>query len=158
MNRSIVPREFSISDSDSLPIAEKSGHRYPRPLNHLKGRGRDYQCVMTFAPVRKLPTRPAPPPPEVEQVELEAPRPPRPSLWNQFLAFLNGGSPKSKQLHLAETVALGEKRFVAIIHAEGHKYLVGGGTSGVHLLTQLDSSTRSIENLPTFRESLEAAG
>lgn len=44
----------------------------------------------------------------------------------------------AKELRLAETVQLGEKRFVAIIHVEGRKFLIGGGTAGVNLLTQLD--------------------
>lgn len=43
----------------------------------------------------------------------------------------------TKQLRVAETVSLGEKRFVAIIHADGQKYLIGGGSAGVALLTQL---------------------
>ena len=44
----------------------------------------------------------------------------------------------TKELRLTETVQLGEKRFVAIIHVEGRKFLIGGGTAGVNLLTQLD--------------------
>jgi len=48
------------------------------------------------------------------------------------------GAAASKELRLAETVQLGDKRFVAIIHVEGRKFLIGGGTGGVNLLTQLD--------------------
>jgi hypothetical protein len=48
------------------------------------------------------------------------------------------GSADSRELRLAETVQLGDKRFVAIIHVEGRKFLIGGGTGGVNLLTQLD--------------------
>lgn len=48
------------------------------------------------------------------------------------------GAAPAKQLRLAETVQLGDKRFVAIIHVDGRKFLIGGGTSGVNLLTQLD--------------------
>jgi hypothetical protein len=44
----------------------------------------------------------------------------------------------TKELQLTETVQLGDKRFVAIIHVEGRKFLIGGGTGGVNLLTQLD--------------------
>lgn len=50
------------------------------------------------------------------------------------------GAPSSKELRLAETVQLGEKRFVAIIHVEGRKFLIGGGTDGVNLLKQLDET------------------
>ena len=48
------------------------------------------------------------------------------------------GTASAKELHLTETVQLGDKRFVAIIHVEGRKFLIGGGTGGVNLLTQLD--------------------
>lgn len=44
----------------------------------------------------------------------------------------------TRELRLAETVQLGDKRFVAIIHVEGRRFLIGGGTGGVNLLTQLD--------------------
>ena len=43
-----------------------------------------------------------------------------------------------KQLRVSESLSLGEKRFVAILHAEGRKFLIGGGASGVSLLTALD--------------------
>ena len=42
-----------------------------------------------------------------------------------------------KQLRLGETVALGEKRFVAVLEVEGRKFLIGGGSTGVSLLTAL---------------------
>jgi hypothetical protein len=43
----------------------------------------------------------------------------------------------TKRLRVAETVSLGEKRFVALISVEGREFLIGGGTSGVSLLAQL---------------------
>lgn len=43
-----------------------------------------------------------------------------------------------KQLRVSESLSLGEKRFVAILHVEGRKLLIGGGASGVSLLTSLD--------------------
>lgn len=42
----------------------------------------------------------------------------------------------SKRLRLAETVSLGEKRFVAIVSVENHEYLIGGAPSGLSLLAQ----------------------
>lgn len=45
----------------------------------------------------------------------------------------------SKQLRVSETVSLGEKRFVAVVHIEGQKFLIGGGASGVSLLAELDT-------------------
>lgn len=43
----------------------------------------------------------------------------------------------TKRLRVAETVSLGEKRFVSIVSVEGREFLIGGGTSGVTLLAQL---------------------
>jgi hypothetical protein len=43
----------------------------------------------------------------------------------------------SKRLHVAETVSLGEKRFVAVIKVDGREFLIGGGASNVALLAQL---------------------
>ncbi|MBB6145008.1 hypothetical protein HNQ77_002964 [Silvibacterium bohemicum] len=43
----------------------------------------------------------------------------------------------NKRLRVAETVSLGEKRFVALITIEGREFLIGGGTAGVSLLAQL---------------------
>lgn len=44
-----------------------------------------------------------------------------------------------KQLRVTDTVSLGEKRFVAILHTDGQKFLIGGGASGVSLLAELDN-------------------
>lgn len=46
----------------------------------------------------------------------------------------------TKQLRVAETISLGEKRFVAVVQVEGRKFLIGGGASGVSLLTHLDAT------------------
>lgn len=43
----------------------------------------------------------------------------------------------TKRLRVAETVSLGEKRFVALVRVENCEFLIGGGASGVSLLTQL---------------------
>lgn len=45
----------------------------------------------------------------------------------------------SKRLQVAETVSLGEKRFVAVIKVDGREFLIGGGATNVALLAQLDS-------------------
>lgn len=60
----------------------------------------------------------------------------------------------TRQLRVSETVSLGEKRFVAILHVEDRKFLIGGGASTVSLLTQLDAMTESAgssEPLPRVR-------
>lgn len=56
------------------------------------------------------------------------------------LSWFRARAAAPNHLRLAETVSLGEKRFVAIIHVEGRKFLIGGGTAGVSLLTQLDET------------------
>ena len=61
-------------------------------------------------------------------------------LLGKVLSWFRARATAPSHLRLAETVSLGEKRFVAIIHVEGRKFLIGGGTAGVSLLTQLDET------------------
>ncbi len=42
-----------------------------------------------------------------------------------------------RRLQLCETLALGEKRFVAVIQFENQQFLVGGGPASVNLLARL---------------------
>ena len=94
-------------------------------------------------------------PPEPEEFKPEMP--PR-GLLGSLFSWLRGGAPARKQLRLVETVPLGEKRFVAIIHAQGRKYLVGGGTSGVALLTSLDEPVSHSDSIAPVAEPVEVAG
>lgn len=55
-------------------------------------------------------------------------------LWLQKRYLLRA----TKQLRVSETVSLGEKRFVAILHIDNQKFLIGGGASNVALLAQLE--------------------
>jgi len=50
---------------------------------------------------------------------------------------------KSKRMRVAESIPLGEKRFVALLTVDGREFLIGGGSSGVSLLSQWNSSTES---------------
>ena len=50
----------------------------------------------------------------------------------------NYASSTTKRMRVAETVSLGEKRFVAILRVDGREFLIGGGTSGISLLTQIE--------------------
>lgn len=52
-----------------------------------------------------------------------------------------------KQMRVSETLALGEKRFVAVLLVDGRKFLIGGGASGVSLLTSLENSQGFAEAL-----------
>ena len=93
-------------------------------------------------------------PPEPDEIKQQMPQ----GLLGSLFSWLRGGAPARKQLRLVETVPLGEKRFVAIIHAQGRKYLVGGGTSGVALLTSLDEPAPSSGSIAPAAEQVEVAG
>jgi hypothetical protein len=57
----------------------------------------------------------------------------------------------TKRLRVTDTVALGEKRFVAIVSIEGREFLIGGGTAGISLLAHLGSrSEHEDKRLPEF--------
>jgi Flagellar biosynthesis protein, FliO len=63
---------------------------------------------------------------------------PRPNAFMRAMSWINRRTlSNTRQLRVAETVSLGEKRFVAVVHVEGRKFLIGGGASAVSLLTQL---------------------
>lgn len=47
---------------------------------------------------------------------------------------------ESRHLRVTETVQLGEKRFVAIVHVDGRQFLIGGGSTGINLLATLTDS------------------
>ncbi len=52
--------------------------------------------------------------------------------------------PRQRQLRLEETLSLGEKRFVAVLNFGGQRFLIGGASQSVALLTRL----------PSFEEAL----
>lgn len=45
-----------------------------------------------------------------------------------------------RRLTVAETLSLGEKRFVSIVYVDGEQFLLGGGPSNIVLLAKLESS------------------
>jgi hypothetical protein len=49
----------------------------------------------------------------------------------------------TKRLRVSETVSLGEKRFVALVCVEGREFLIGGGSSGVSMLTSLKDTRKA---------------
>jgi len=61
----------------------------------------------------------------------------------------------TKRLRVAETVSLGEKRFVALVCVEGREFLVGGGASGVSLLAQLTTGRESGNKLQSALDGEE---
>jgi hypothetical protein len=79
------------------------------------------------------------------------PPPKQPNGFSRVLSWLNRNYSisKSRQLRVAETVSLGDKRFVAVVQVEGRKFLIGGGTAGVSLLTQLGVEADASCGAPT---------
>lgn len=60
----------------------------------------------------------------------------------------------TKRLRVAETISLGEKRFVAIVSVEGQEFLIGGGSAGMSLLAQLgDNDTRGNDLVTQMQRS-----
>ena len=134
-------------------LSENEANGFQRALATSRlQRGRDYSREERFGPLQGTPARLVPPPKGAK------PKKALPEILGRAFSWLRGQAPAPKRLRLAETVALGEKRFVAIIHAEGHKHLVGGGASGVALLTELGEPAKPINNLESCSELIEAAG
>jgi flagellar biogenesis protein FliO len=55
--------------------------------------------------------------------------------WIQTRRFAR---PSTRRLRVAETVSLGEKRFVAVVQVDGRHFLLAGGPTNIALLAQLD--------------------
>jgi flagellar biogenesis protein FliO len=56
-----------------------------------------------------------------------------------------------KNLRICETVSLGEKRFVAVVQVDDERFLIGGSSSAVSLLTRLQETK-------AFAAALEQSG
>jgi flagellar biogenesis protein FliO len=52
-----------------------------------------------------------------------------------------------KNLKVCENVSLGEKRFVAVIQIDDERFLIGGSSSSVSLLTRLQEGKSFAANL-----------
>lgn len=60
-------------------------------------------------------------------------------IWSALQWMLQRVSVKQarKSLRICENVSLGEKRFVAVIQVDEERFLIGGSSSSVSLLTRL---------------------
>ena len=56
-----------------------------------------------------------------------------------WLQALSGSRSSARRLRVAETVSLGEKRFVAVVQVDGRHFLLAGGPTNIVLLAQLDA-------------------
>jgi hypothetical protein len=95
------------------------------------------------------PVQDDPPPQPTEALE-EKPKQPQPAsagLLSRAWSWLqkNNKFAAAKQLRVSETISLGEKRFVALVDIDGQKFLIGGGASGVSLLTQVGANNSAAE-------------
>ena len=122
-----TPREPQRSPSeDAEPMFCASG-AHPNPLKFS-----DYLGELGLAAIRKQKLR------EVSREKSSQATEVSGGLMKRALSWLNGNCSTPKRLRVLETVTLGDKRLVAVIQAEGRRFLVGGGPSGVSLLTALD--------------------
>jgi flagellar biogenesis protein FliO len=75
------------------------------------------------------------------------------SAW-KWLAHKRSLQLAAKRLRVAETIQLGEKRFVSILQVDGAQYLIGGAAGNVQLLAVLDK-TQDAQSI--LRESLRTS-
>jgi flagellar biogenesis protein FliO len=70
-------------------------------------------------------------------------------VWSSFQWILQHVSVKQarKNLKVCENVSLGEKRFVAVIQVDDERFLIGGSSSSVSLLTRLQESKPLVADL-----------
>ncbi len=62
--------------------------------------------------------------------------------WNALKWILQRAKAQQarKNLRVCETVSLGEKRFVAVVQVDEERFLIGGSSSAVSLLTRLQET------------------
>ena len=66
----------------------------------------------------------------------------RVKIWNALKWILQRAKAQQarKNLRVCETVSLGEKRFVAVVQVDEERFLIGGSSSAVSLLTRLQET------------------
>lgn len=85
------------------------------------------------------------PPPQKPAPEPVAEQPKR-SLLGRTFKWLRSNAAAEKKLRVIETVPMGDKRMVAIIEADGQRFLVGCSSSGVSLLSSLkEEQSQAVE-------------
>ena len=144
--------KFSI-ERNVPPASGGSSVKMPEPMHCASSaqpspvKFADYLGELGFAAIRKQKLREVPRPKAHQP--LEGPG----SLVKRALSWLNGNCAAPKRLRVLETVTLGDKRLVAVIQAAGRRFLVGGGPSGVSLLTALDQEPlHEFESSAALRE------
>jgi hypothetical protein len=142
-------QKFDLSSSPlPFPVAEPKIKR-SRPV------GTPLTAGPSSSKPEALKADPAPEPVEVAEEKPKQPQPLGAGLLSRAWTWLQKSNKFSstKQLRVSETVSLGEKRFVALVDIEGQKFLIGGGASGVSLLTQLSAADATAHALQAVAEA-----
>jgi hypothetical protein len=75
-----------------------------------------------------------------------------PIIWG-WICIQQTARSNCKRLHVAESVSLGEKRFVAVVHVDGLQFLVGGSANSMALLAQLSTPEKFSKSIETAIDS-----
>jgi Flagellar biosynthesis protein, FliO len=151
--------KISVDRPSQHRTPRKPISREPKALDYASAAGAAGNSLTNYPAARKIEAL------RRQQVARRLPRPklaepvvvPQPSLFSRAFGWLRVGNAVPKQLQVVETLPLGEKRFVAILNVEGRKLLIGGGASGVALLTQLDDSTEDFDEMDALDDLSESA-
>ena len=65
---------------------------------------------------------------------------------------------RTRKLRVCESAQLGEKRFVALIQADGQRFLIGGTSNSISLLATLPSTRKSFRSMLPKDLPVEALG
>ena len=65
------------------------------------------------------------------------------------------GRTSNRRLHVAASVSLGDKRFIAVVQVDGLQFLIGGGATNIALLAQLQGN-ESFEDMLKATLSVQA--
>ena len=149
MNSQFSARRIPSLRTFGLAEQESEAMQYASAVRRTHISYPDYTGVQQPELLRKQNVRRIPPPKHLQQ-RVGAPK----GLLGRIFARLRGGMAAEKKLRVIETVPLGEKRMVAIVEAEGQRFLVGCGSNGVSLLTSLKEEQERIQGT----DSLAFAG
>lgn len=69
--------------------------------------------------------------------------------WSGLMKVLASQRPAKKNLRVCESVSLGDKRFVAVVQVGQERFLIGGATNSIAMLTRLG------ETEPSFSDTMK---
>jgi hypothetical protein len=139
-----IPR-FASPGSSQGPVAVAAEPARPMSTFHAALTDSAEEWVVRGAPRIAFTPRPE----STSRPELTTGKRPAPSALVRGWTWLQAKyvQTATKRLRVAETVSLGEKRFVSIVNVEGREFLIGGGASGVTLLAQLGPAQQELTSL-----------